>query len=72
VTTRRLYAEGTDVPVDRSRGEITGILTAHGVQRQAWSTEPEGDELLFELDGLTVEESLGSGGLPLLEARSRP
>jgi hypothetical protein len=51
VTARRRFAEGTDVSVDRSRGEITGILTAHGVQRQAWASDPEGDHLRFELAG---------------------
>lgn len=50
-TKTRRFAEGTDVPVERSRGEITGILTTHGVQRQAWASEPEGDTLQFELDG---------------------
>lgn len=45
------YAQGTTVPVDRSRGEITGILASHGVERMAWATEPEGDMLQFELAG---------------------
>lgn len=45
------FAEGTTVPVDRSRGEITGILAAHGVERMGWQTVPEGDTLLFELKG---------------------
>lgn len=45
------YAEGTRVPVEQSRGEITGILARHGVQRMGWQTGPEGDELLFELAG---------------------
>lgn len=45
------YAEGTTVPVESSRGEITGILAKHGVQRMGWMASPEGDELLFELDG---------------------
>jgi hypothetical protein len=43
------YAEGTNVPVESSRGEITGILAKHGVQRMGWQTGPDGDELLFEL-----------------------
>lgn len=47
MTTR--YAEGTKVPVDSSRGEITGILTKHGCQRMAWASAPEGDQLQFEL-----------------------
>lgn len=45
------YAEGTTVTVQSSRGEITGILAKHGVQRMAWGTAPEGDTLQFELDG---------------------
>ncbi len=47
----RRYAEGTSVSVASSRGEITGILTAHGVERMGWQSGPEGDELLFELSG---------------------
>lgn len=45
------YAEGTTVGVDASRGEITGILAKHGVQRMGWMGSPEGDELMFELGG---------------------
>ena len=45
------YAEGTTVPVDRSRGELTGLLTEHGCQRMAWATEPGADTLMFELGG---------------------
>ena len=45
------YAQGTTVTVERSRGEITGILASHGVERMAWATEPEGDMLQFELAG---------------------
>lgn len=45
------YAEGTTVTVERSRGEISGILATHGVERMGWQTSPEGDELLFELAG---------------------
>lgn len=47
----RRYAEGTTVTVDRSRGEISGILATHGVERMGWQTGPEGDELMFELGG---------------------
>lgn len=35
--------------VDSSRGELTGILAKHGVQRMGWMGSPEGDELMFEL-----------------------
>lgn len=45
------YAEGTTVTVAASRGEITGILTKHGVERMGWQTGPVADELMFELNG---------------------
>jgi hypothetical protein len=45
------YAEGTKVTVESSRGEITGILAKHGVQKMGWMASPDGDELLFELGG---------------------
>lgn len=45
------YAEGTTVTVESSRAQISGILTKHGVLRQAWASEPEGDMLHFELAG---------------------
>lgn len=47
----RRYAEGTKVTVESSRGEITGILAKHGVQRMGWMGGPEGDQLMFELAG---------------------
>lgn len=47
----RRFAEGTTVSVDSSRGEISGILAKHGVVRQAWASEPEGDVLTFEMAG---------------------
>jgi hypothetical protein len=43
------YAEGTTVSVEKSQGDIAGILRSHGVQRQAWASTPEGDTLTFEL-----------------------
>lgn len=45
------YATGTTVPVDKSRGDISGILARYGVERQGWVTGPDGDELMFELNG---------------------
>jgi hypothetical protein len=45
------YAEGTSVSVESSRREITGILAKHGVERMAWGTAPEGDQLQFTLKG---------------------
>jgi len=51
MTAHKRFAEGTTVSVESSRGEISGILTKHGVVRQAWASEPEGDMLQFELAG---------------------
>lgn len=45
------YAEGTSVSVAQSRGDITGILTKHGVETMAWGSNPAGDYLAFELGG---------------------
>lgn len=45
------YAEGTAVTVPSSRGDITGILTKHGVTTMAWGSNPLGDFLAFELAG---------------------
>lgn len=45
------YAEGTTVSVESSRGEITGILTKHGVKTMAWGMNPEGEQLQFQLGG---------------------
>lgn len=52
------YAEGTQVTVESSRGEITGILAKHGVERMGWSSSPAGDQLLFELHGGTYRLSM--------------
>lgn len=49
--TSRRYAEGTAVTVESSRGEITGILAKHGVERMAWASEPAGDTLQFQVAG---------------------
>lgn len=51
MTAVRRYAEGTQVTVDASRGEITGILAKHGVQRMGWMADTDRDELMFELGG---------------------
>lgn len=45
------YAEGTTVSVESSRGEITGILTKHGVRTMAWGMNPEAEQLQFHLGG---------------------
>lgn len=45
------YADGTKVSVATSRAELSTILTKHGIERQAWSTGPEGDQLGFIYQG---------------------
>lgn len=45
------FAEGTTVSVETSRGEISGILSKHGVMSQMWGSEPHGDVLQFSLNG---------------------
>ena len=52
------YAEGTAVSVESSRGEISGILAKHGVLRQAFMSEPEGDVIQFELGGYNYRFSV--------------
>jgi hypothetical protein len=47
----RRFAEGTPVTVDKSRGEISGILAQHGCMTMAWGTTPTGDTLQFALGG---------------------
>jgi hypothetical protein len=51
MTAKRRYAEGTSVSVDSSRGEITGILTKHGVKKMGWMSDGVSDQLVFEIDG---------------------
>lgn len=70
MSTRR-YAEGTDVPVERSRGEITGILAAHGVVRMGWASEPAGDQLQFELAGHVFRFSIRRPNLDDIQAAWR-
>ncbi len=55
----RRFAEDTRVTVASSRGEITGILTAHGCDRMAWGTAPEGDTLQFTLGGRLFRFTIG-------------
>lgn len=63
-----LYAEGTTVPVESSRGEISGILARHGVARMGWQTGPEGDELLFELSGRSYRFLIPKPTMPEVRA----
>lgn len=52
------YAKDTKVPVEKSRGDISAILTRYGCVRMAWATEPSGDTLHFELDGRSFRFSI--------------
>lgn len=63
MTTVRRYAQGTTVSVATSRGEISGILTKHGVETQAWGTRPQGDLLQFELGGHTFRFTIDKPGV---------
>lgn len=49
--TVRRYAEGTKVTIASSRAEIMGILAKHGVEKQATAVGPDGDQIIFELQG---------------------
>lgn len=65
------YAEGTAVSVETSRGEITGILAKHGVQRMGWFTEPERDVLQFELAGHSYVEFVQRGLAEMTDSGER-
>lgn len=65
----RRYAEGTKVSVESSRGEITGILAKHGVQRMGWMGGPEGDQLVFELGGASYRLDIRRPTLEEVRAR---
>ena len=65
----RRYAEGTRVEVQSSRGEITGILAKHGVERMGWTSEPAGDSLVFDLHGGTYRLTMTKPTAESLRAR---
>lgn len=71
MTATRRYAEGTKVTVDSSRGEITGILAKHGVQKMGWMGSPEGDQLMFELGGGSYRFDIIKPTAESLRARDR-
>lgn len=62
------YAEGTTVTVESSRGEITGILTKHGVMEMGWQTGPTGDRLLFKLGGRSYMFDIAKPTMPEVRA----
>lgn len=48
------YAEGTDVPVERSRAEIERLLTRYGAQRFMSGWDRESATIAFEANGRRV------------------
>jgi hypothetical protein len=65
------FAEGTPVPVQNSRGEITGILTKHGCDTMAWGSAPGGDTLMFHLDGKQFRFQINKPTLEDVQAMAR-
>lgn len=49
------YAQGTEVPVERSRAEVERILTRYGATRFGSMTEPTRATIYFEVKGRQVQ-----------------
>jgi hypothetical protein len=45
------YAEGTTVPVEKSRAEMVGTLGRFGVKKFGWDMQDDADLLFFEITG---------------------
>lgn len=45
------YAEGTTVPVEKSRAEMVGTLGRFGVRKFGWDMQDDADILMFEITG---------------------
>lgn len=45
------YAEGTSVPVEKSRAEMIGTLGRFGVKKFGWDMQDSADILFFEVNG---------------------
>jgi hypothetical protein len=56
----RRFAEGTDVPVDRSRQEIEKLCRAHGASGFASSWDKSSYCIMFELRGRRVRFDVGA------------
>lgn len=54
-TKPKLFAEGTDVPVERSRAELESLLHKHGATSIAMLRDNEGVMLVFEMRGRRVK-----------------
>lgn len=62
------YAEGTSVPMERSRAEIERDLGRYGASHFGYMTTPEGAELVFQAKGVRVRLNVK---FPPLSAFSR-
>lgn len=47
------YAEGTKVPVTKTRSEMQALLEQHGCSAFGWEKRPEGDSLFWTLKGVS-------------------
>lgn len=52
----RKYAEGTDVPVDKSRAELERIVMTHGATEFAFHSNDKGHTLIYRLNGRMVRQ----------------
>lgn len=56
--TPKLFAEGTDVPVERSRAELETLLMKHGATHTQFTRRPEGVQVLFAMRGRNVRQEI--------------
>jgi hypothetical protein len=52
--TARRYAEGTDVPVERSRAELERLLVSHGATGVGIWRDPTATRIVFQLSGRMI------------------
>ena len=52
------YAQGTSVPIDRSKAEIERVLARYGAERFAYFTSAEEAAIAFQVDGRAVRMRL--------------
>lgn len=53
-----VYAQGTAVPVERSKAEIERTLARYGAERFVYGTEPGAAVIMFEVSGRRVRMRL--------------
>lgn len=58
----RKYAEGTDVPPDRSKNEFEALLKRHGAKEFIFATKEEGENrgtrIIYRMHGMMVRQSV--------------